>query len=903
MSAREWLRFFQRKRREDDFAAEAQAYLEEETARNLEAGMDLKEAFAAARRKFGNATAIREIDRDMNTLGFFESFWQDLSYGARQLRSNPGFFVVAVLSLALGIGANTAIFHLLDALRLRSLPVENAQQLAEVRIAENEHCCNGNFTARHSDLTYPLWEQIRNRQQVFSSIFAFGDNRFNIGTGGEVRYVEGLWVSGQFFSALGVRPELGRFLTADDDRPGCTGPGVVLSHAFWQHNYAGAPAVLGSNISIEGHPLPIVGVAPPYFYGVEVGKRFDVAVPVCAEPLIAGEESHLAKRHHWWLAAIGRLKPGVSVAQATAQLQTISPAVFQETVPPNYTAEMQKYYAGYKLESRAAASGVSNLRHDYVNPLWILLAIAGLVLLIACANLANLLLARAAAREHEIAVRLAIGASRGRIIRQLLAESLLLAFIGAAAGAGLARWLSRYMVGLLTTTNNPLFIDLNVGWRVFGFIAMMAVVTCLLFGLVPALRATRMGTGAALKGSSRSTTAGRERNGLRRGLVVSQIALSLVLVFAALLFSRSFVNLITAEAGFRAGGVLITAIDASRANLTPERRGILYRDLLARIRSIPGVEAAATASIIPVSGNRWNDRIDLLDGKHSASVISDFSRVSPQYFQTLGTPLLAGRDFTDRDNLSSPSVAVVNEAFSRKFLGGGSPIGLQIRIVTGPGEPPASFQIVGLTKDAKYISLRAEFEPTVFVSETQNRRPEPGIRYLVRASGSAGPLFAELKKIVSEENSSLIVWDFETFETRIKESLILERLMATLSGFFGVLAAVLATIGLYGVISYMVARRRGEIGIRMALGADRSQVVRLILSEASVLVLVGCGLGLLLSIFASRSASAILYGLRPYDPVTLAAALVLLVTVSLVASFIPATRASRLQPMTALREE
>jgi len=903
MTARKWLRFFQRKRREDDFASEAQAYLEEETVRNLEAGMDLEEAAAAARRKFGNITALREIDRDMNTIGFFENFWQDLSYGARQLRSNPGFFAVAVLSLALGIGANTAIFHLLDALRLRSLPVENAQQLAEVRVAENEHCCNGNFSDRHPDLTYAMWDQIRQRQQVFTSIFAFGDNRFNIGTAGEVRYAEGLWVSSQFFSTLGVSPELGRFLTVDDDRLGCTSPGVVLSHAFWQRNYAGDPAVLDSTISLEGHPLPIVGVAPPYFFGVEVGKRFDVAVPICAEPLISGEESHLAKRHHWWLAAIGRLKPGVSVAQATAQLQSISPAVFQETVPPNYTPDMQKYYAGYKLESRPAGSGVSNLRHDYENPLWILLAIAGLVLLIACANLANLLLARASAREREIAVRLAIGASRGRIIRQLLAESLLLAVIGATAGAALAQWLSRYMVALLTTSKNPLFINLNVDWRVFGFITLLAVVTCLLFGLVPALRATRMGTGAALKGSSRSTTAGRERNGLRRGLVISQIALSLVLLFGALLFSRSFVNLVTAEAGFRSHGVLITAVDASRANLTPERRGVLYRSLLTRIRAIPGVEAAATASIIPISGNYWNDRIELLDGKHNASVLSSFARVSPQYFQTLGTAMLAGRDFDDRDNLSAPAVALVNESFRRKFLGGANPLGLQIRIVTGPGEPPASFQIVGLTQDAKYRSLRSEFEPTVFVAENQNRQPEPGIRYLVRASGSAGPLFAELKKIVSEENSSLIVWNFEPFETQINESLILERLMATLSGFFGVLAAVLATIGLYGVISYMVARRRGEIGIRMALGADRNQVVRMILSEASFLILIGCGLGLLLSVFAARSASAILYGLRPYDPVTLAAALVLLVAVSLVASYIPATRASRLQPMTALREE
>jgi putative ABC transport system permease protein len=902
MTAREFLRFLQRNRREEDFAAEAAAYLEEETARNLDKGMNPQQADEAARRKFGNLTTIREIDRDMNTIGFFENFWQDLSYGARQLRSNPGFFIVAVLSLALGIGANTAIFHLLDAVRLRSLPVENAQQLADVHIAQDDHCCSGNFSDRHPNLTYPMWEQIRQRQQVFSSIFAFGDQRFNIGTGGEIRYAEGLWVSSEFFPALGVNPELGHFFTADDDRLGCTNPGVVLSHAFWQRDFAGDLGVLNSTISLEGHSLPIVGVAPTQFYGVEVGKRFDVAVPTCAEPMIAGEGSHLAKRHHWWLAAMGRLKPGISVVQATAQLKSISPAVFQETVPPNYTPEMQKYYAGYKLESKPAGTGVSNLRSQFENPLWILLAIAGLVLLIACANLANLLLARAGAREREIAVRLAIGASRGRLIRQLLAESLLLAFVGAVAGALLAQWLSRYMLALLTTDKNPLFIDLNVDWRVFGFITLLAAATCLLFGLLPALRATKIGTGAALKGSSRSTTAGRERNGLRRGLVVSQIALSLVLLFAALLFSRSLVNLITTEAGFRSEGILITTIDASRTNLSPERRGVLYRSLTARMRAIPGVEGVATTHIIPISGNRWNDRIELLNGKHAAPVISNFTRVGTEYFQTLRTPLLAGRDFTDHDNLSAPSVAIVNEAFSRKFLNGASPMGLQIRVITGPGEPPASYQIVGLTKDAKYVSMRDDFEPTVFVSMEQEPTPDLGMRYILRSSGSFGPLLRDLKRVISEENPALIA-EFEPFQSFIKESLILERLMATLSGFFGILAAALASIGLYGVISYMVARRRSEIGIRMALGADRPQVIRMILSEAGVLVLVGCAIGLLLSVAAARSATALIYGMRPYDPLTLGSALLLLVLVSLFASLIPASRASNLQPMTALREE
>ncbi len=838
----------------------------------------------------------------MSIVSFIGSLWQDLRYASRQLRANPAFFFVAVASLALGIGANTAIFHLLDAVRLRTLPVANPQQLVSVHIAKNEHCCNGNFSARHPDLTYPQWEQISRRQQSFSSMFAFGDKRFNIGTSSEAHYAEGLWVSSQFFSTLGVNPVLGRFFNSDDDRPGCATPGAVLSYAFWQHQYDGSPSALSSTISIEGHQFPIIGIAPAFFYGVEVGKRFDVAVPLCTEPLIRGEDSRLAGRHNWWLAVIGRLKPGWSIAQATAQLQTISPAVFGETVPPTYTADLQKYYAGYKLESIPAGSGVSELRENYADPLWILLSIAGLVLLIACANLSNLLLARAGAREREMAVRLSIGASRGRLIRQLLAESMLLAAIGTIAGAALAEGLSRYMVALLTTSQSPLFVDLGTDWRLFGFVAVLAVATCLLFGLVPSFRATQVGTSVALKNSSRSTTAGRERNGLRRGLVVAQIALSLVLLSAALLFSRSLAKLLTAETGFRAEGLMITNVDASRLQFTPDRRRELYNDLLRRLRSIPEVEAAATVNNVPISGDYWNERIELLDGGHSGPVVSSFNRVSPQYFQTLQTRLIAGRDFTDHDDLSSQSVAIVNETFSRKFLNGSSPIGLQIRVVTGPGEPVSSYQVVGVTKDTKYQSLRRDFEPTVFVSAGQQRNPDLGVSMIIRSSGSFGPLLADVRQAVREANPGLIV-HFEPFTTQIKESLLLERLMAMLSGFFGFLAAALATLGLYGVISYMVARRSSEIGIRMALGADRPRVVKMILSEAGVLVFIGCGLGAVLFIGAAQFGSKLLYGLRPSDPLTLSAAAVLLILVSLAASFIPAMRAARLQPMTALREE
>lgn len=397
----------------------------------------------------------------MSVFGSLDSYWQDFRYGARLLRLNPGFLTVATLSLALGIGANTAIFQLLDAVRLRTLPVVHPEQLVELQIAKNDHCCSGNFSDRRPNFTYAQWDQIRIHQQAFSSMFAWGDERFNIAAGGDVHYVEGLWITGAFFQTLGVQAAAGRLLTDEDDRPGCGSPGIVISHSFWQRQFGGDPKAIGTNLPLDGHPLPIVGVAAANFFGVEVGRNFDVALPVCVEPLINGENSHLAKRHHWWLAAIGRLKPGWTVRRADAQAKAMSAAVFENTVPPKYQPQTAKFYAQYKLTAEGAGSGVSSLRQRYEEPLILLLGIAGLVLLIACANLANLMLARASAREREIAVRLAIGASRGRLIRQLLSESLLLTIIGTAAGALLARFLSSYLVTLLTTADNPLYVELT----------------------------------------------------------------------------------------------------------------------------------------------------------------------------------------------------------------------------------------------------------------------------------------------------------------------------------------------------------------------------------------------------------------------------------------------------------
>lgn len=838
----------------------------------------------------------------MNAVNLAESAWRDFVYAARSFRLNKAFFAVATLSLGLGIGANTAIFQLLDAVRLRTLPIANPERLAELEIAKNDHCCSGDFFARNSNFTNPQWEQIRDRQQAFSSVFAWSDHRFNLAESGEPHYAEGIWVSGDFFKTLSVRPLLGRLISSKDDYAGCSAPGVVISYPFWQRQFAGDPAAIGKQLLLNGHKLDISGITPASFYGVEVGRSFDVAVPICAESLIGGEDSHLAKREDWWLAIMGRLKPGWTLARASAQLNAISSAVFGETVPAILRPDQAKYYVTYKLEAKPAGAGVSELRENYQEPLYLLLGIAGLVLLIACSNLANLMLARASAREREMAVRLAIGASRSRLIRQLLVESLALTLAGAAVGALLAQFLTSYLVSFISTGSNPVFVDLTLDWRVLCFTAAVAILTCILFGLTPALRATRTDPASAMKSAGRGVTADRQRFSLRRALVISQVALSLVLLVGAFLFVGSLRNLLTLNAGFSQNHLLVVEIDASRVRMAAAARSVLYRNLLADVQNTSGVEQAASARIVPVSGSGWNDVVEMSGQPTKQRMIPWFNRVSTGYFRAMGTPFLAGRDFDEHDTVSAPQVAIVNEEFCNKFLGKTNPIGKEFRILAGPGQPQPVYQIVGLVKNSKYRVLREAFEPLVFVAQNQDKEAGQGISLLVRSGVSLSSLLPALKKTILGQNAGLS-FEFRPLETQIMESLLRERLMATLSGFFGVLAAVLATVGLYGVISYMVARRRSEIGIRIALGANRVEIIALVTKEAIFLIAAGLIIGTVLAIAVARTAASMLYGLQPTDPATVTGAILSLAFVAMLASVFPAFRAARIEPMIALRDE
>ncbi len=475
---------------------------------------------------------------------------QDLRFGLWMLAKNPGFTAVAVATLALGIGANTAIFQLVDAVRLRTLPVSNPQQLARVQLADRTGW-RGSQASWYPALTNPLWEQIRDHQQVFSGVFAWANFDFNLAPEGEKRPARGLWVSGDLFRVLGVQPIRGRVFTAADDHRGCGLPGAIISYPFWQREFGRDRSVVGRKVTIDHHPIEIIGVTPASFFGLEIGRSFDVALPICSQAILGGEYNWLDAGTVWWLTVMGRLTPGESLTRANAQLSAISPGIFEATLPKNYPAVNVKDYLKFKLTAVAGGTGVSWLRDQYGDPLWLLLATAGLVLLIACANLANLMLARATTREREIAIRLAVGASRGRLIRQLLVESLVLATLGGGAGLMLAGMLSAFLVSLLNTQGNPLFLDLNADWRVLAFTSGLAVLTCVLFGLAPALRATRLAPGAVMKADSRGLTANRERFGLGRALVATQVALSLVLLVGAVLFSRTLHNLLTANPGFR----------------------------------------------------------------------------------------------------------------------------------------------------------------------------------------------------------------------------------------------------------------------------------------------------------------------------------------------------------------
>jgi putative ABC transport system permease protein len=829
----------------------------------------------------------------------FAGLGNDLRQAARLLRLNPGFAALAILSLALGIGANTAIFELIDAVVMRTLPVPSPQQLADIQEVHGGRI--GSTVARQKEFSFAIWDQLRQQRKAFSGIAAWSTERFDMGQGGEARYAEGMWVSGSFFQVLQVQPMLGRLIAQSDDYRGCGIRGAVISNAFWQREFGGRGNIIGSKLSLDGHPFEIVGVTPPSFFGLEVGRNFDVALPLCTEPAIHREGAWTADSTTWWLAAIGRLNQGWTFKRASAELASIAPGIYSATVPAEYDAAARQDYVRFSLKAQPAATGASPLRKQYAEPLWMLLSISGLVLLIACANLANLMLARAGARQREMALRLTLGASRLRLTRQLLVESLLLALSGAAIGIALAQVLGRVLTAYINNTQDPLFLPLYPDLRVLSFTFGVALLTCVLFGVAPAIQAAGADPATVMKSGGRGLTAGRERFLLRRGLIVSQVALSLVLLVAALLFVQTFRKLLALDAGFRQENVLVADFDFSPLNIPAANRLEYKRELLEKVKNMPGVISASETSIVPLSGDGWNEFIDIPSASISRKLVY-FDAASAGYFKTLQTSMLAGRDFSENDTPASPPVAIVNQQFARSFLGQTNPIGMTFGVKQPGGKPDKLYRIVGLVGNTKYRDLREDLIPIIFVAEYQIADPGTDSTFLIRSNEATSALIASLKDATAK-GSPAIVLNFSSLRTSILERLTRERLMATLSGFYGILATVLAIVGIYGIISYMVVRRRNEIGVRIALGADKVNILGMILGEALVLLVIGLVAGTGLVAAAGNAARAMLFGLEPFDPLTLALAAGGLTIIAVAASTIPAARAVAVDPMQVLREE
>ena len=867
-------------RAEQELDDDLRNYLEESSARKIREGIPPAEAHRMAVLELGGLEQAKERVRTQQHGAWLEEIGRDVRYGSRLLRRSPGFTLVIVLTLTLGIGANTAIFALIDALMLRPLPVHEPQQLVQVSIQSDARGAS-------EALSYAIVGALAGQREIFAGVAGFNTALFDVGLPGSIVKVPAAIVTGGYYDTLGLKPVTGRLLGPSDDQP--SAPAVaVLGHGYWERQFARRADIAGTSLLVNGVPVTIVGVSPRGFTGAEVGSIADITVAVAALPRLDPPAAPLLGPGNFWLRVLARPRQGLSASDAEARFAAIWPRIAEPFIAPHWPESRRRALAAATFRFSPGATGLTFLRSQYGTPLVVLMGVVALVLLIACANVASLLLARASARQREIAVRLAIGAGRRRIVRQFLIESLLLSAAGALLGVGVASFSSRFLVGMISGGPARVMLDLSPNWRVLGFTSAVAIATGLFFGIAPAFQASSTEPAGALKEGARISAS---RSRLLPALVSAQVALALVLLVGASLFGRTLHNLRQFDSGFNAEGVLLVDLPAAKM---PEPS-----DLLDAVQRAPGIRSASLSTHTPLSGSTWSEPA-VPAGQPLPDVDTAlFVGATARFFETMQIPLLAGRSFTSDDSAQRPPVAIVNERFAQKYFAKQSPIGQ--RLSAGLRGHRTELTIVGLVKDVNATGPRDSAPPMVYVAFAQMpARLDATLE--ARIAGPAGAAASAIREAVQQKMTNAAV-EVRSLSGQVDDTMLQERMMALFTGAFAVLGLGVACVGLYGLLAYGVARRVKEIGIRLALGADRNRVIALVMKNAGRLVLIGIAAGIPAAWMASRWIASLLFGLSPGDPAAVAAAIVALTAAVFLAAYVPAHRASRLDPIAALRHE
>jgi predicted permease len=914
-----WLRIFFHRLRgmifkrwlEQDLEEEIRSHLEMQIDENLRQGMNSEEARQAALSKFGGVEQVKEVYRERRSLPLVESILQDLRSAVRTLKKSPGFTIVTTLILALGIGANTAIFSVVDAVLLKMLPVKDPERLILL-----------SHTGKYEDkdsFMYSMYERFRDDDRTLSGVLAYYPLRLTVSVDGQQEpAINGQVVTGNYYQVLGVNAMLGRTIASDDDRVTGAQPVCVISYGYWRRRFGRDPGIIGKTIHLSRFPFTIIGVTPPEFFGLEVGASMDISVPVAMHEQVT-QGIRFDSSFKTFIRVMGRLRPGATMEQAQASLgllyqQHMADLVLRASTGPKGRAGAFNWMLEQKLLVASGSKGLSALRRQFSQPLFILMNVVALVLLIACANVAGLMLARGVARRKEMSIRLALGAGRLRLAQQLLTESVLLAGLGGLLGVVFAWWGARLLLPLLSQRDIQLHLGLTPDLRLLGFTAAVAVLTGVLFGLAPAFLATRVELHSALKqespGMSKAT-----RLSFGQVFVIAQVALSLLLLVGAGLFVRSLQKLQQVDTGYARENVLVLKLEPLGGDKNRFRSQLtaLYDELLRRVEGLPGVQQASLVGYSPISRPEWLLMGESPDDTNNPMYVEGYTprsgeemtinwmQVYPNSFATLGIPLVAGRDFGPQDSAESQEVAVINESMARRFFGKENPVGRRF----GFAFPlrGSAIEIIGVVKDAQYISLRKPGRPMFYLPFTQANTGWGQMTLVVRTAGATAPIAAVVQREAHALDPRMPMYQAETLAAQLDASLGQERLVATLSGVFGLLALVLVCIGLYGLMAYDVARRTREIGIRMALGASARRVVQLVLRETLWLVGIGIVIGLGSALAATQWVKSLLFGLHPHDPLTIGVAVFVLLAVAAVAGYLPARRASRVDPMVALRHD